>query len=535
MMRFIVVLWALSATEYAPRPISIGSEAQLFLDDFSVERLTGIRRVLHQPLKRGVIQAKDGEDFGFGGVYIGNIVTRDRSGRFHMLYRFPWDDPAVAQFDHIGVDKAHWFREAVAYAYSDDGVHWEKPKLGLIQGPASYRKDGPYLVADRMSDQNNLGVPIDFMVDLHAHGAVADPQERFLLRVAQKDDTHPFAKVIESQVYFATAWPDILHDSRWVEKLTPIPHGKLHPRGFLRINGFDPGARVWFGVCQDYVGSWTKREGREIARFESPDLVEWSGPKIVLPIAADESKTPTDYVENMDLEAYWVGGPTTGAWLGQLVVFHSDRSNPQYRMPRPFVVWRKGLTELRLVVSRDAGNSWQRVSGKQAWLSPSRDEHGYDRLVFASRPVRVGDELWFYYSAWDGDHLVYNFDGSTYYPDGFLRRVRTARATLRWDGYLSCDAGRDGGALVTKLVTFTGDELVVNVQAAGGELKAELLDENERPLPGFGLEDALPVTGDGIELKVRWRGQASVASVAGKAVRVRFALKNAALYSYQFR
>jgi len=199
------------------------------------------------------------------------------------------------------------------------------------------------------------------------------------------------------------------------------------------------------------------------------------------------------------------------------------------------VVWRKGTTELRLVLSRDAGNSWQRVGGKQAWLPPSPEEHGYDRLVFASDPVRVGDELWFYYSAWDGDHLVYNVDGSTYYKDGFLRRVRTARATLRWDGYMSLDAGPDGGEVVTKPVRFAGEELLVNVQATGGELRAELLDEDDRPIPGYRLGDSLPLAGDGIALKVRWCNRQPVATIAGKAVRVRFVLKNAALYSYQFR
>src|SRR3954453_6397701 len=126
MIRPVVVFLTLSAASLADQPVPIGAEPQLFLDDFTVARMTGLHRVLHQPVKRGVILGKDGEDFGFGGVYVGNIVARDRSGRFHMLYRFPWDDPTVSRFTSIGADKAHWFRESVAYAFSDDGVHWIK-------------------------------------------------------------------------------------------------------------------------------------------------------------------------------------------------------------------------------------------------------------------------------------------------------------------------------------------------------------------------------------------------------------------------
>ena len=139
-----------------------------------------------------------------------------------------------------------------------------------------------------------------------------------------------------------------------------------------------------------------------------------------------------------------------------MVAFHSDRTNQQYRMPRPFVVWRKGTTELRLVISRDAGRTWQRVGGIETWLPHNPEERGYDRLVFAQYPIRVGDELWLYYSGWNGDHLVYNFDGSLYYKNGYIRRARTARATLRWDGYQSLDAGQETGEAVTRPVIFRG-------------------------------------------------------------------------------
>jgi hypothetical protein len=262
--------------------------------------------------------------------------------------------------------------------------------------------------------------------------------------------------------------------------------------------------------------------------------VHWTGADVVLPIQPDELKMPTDYVEYMDLDAYRVGGSRTGAWLGQIVVFHSDRSDQQFRMPRPFVVWRKGTTELRLVMSRDAGRTWQRVGGKQVWLQHGEEEHSYDRLVFAQKPLRVCDELWQYYTVYDGDHLVYKFDGSLYYDDGFLRKGRIARATWRWNGYMSVDAGADGGEVVSKPVVFQGNQLRVNLQAPRGELRAELRDAAGKPMRGFTFADSMPVSGDGLALLVKWHGSIGLDKISGTPVRLAFRLRNAALYSYQF-
>jgi hypothetical protein len=527
---------ARAAEESKPsRARDVASETQLFLDDWLVERISGLQRVLHQPEKKGLIQNADGSPWDRGDCYAadGNLVCRDSAGRFHMTYRYIWFDPALRGATPAGDDKAHWFHQLTAYATSDDGIRWHKPKLGLVNGPTGFRKqeEFPFEVPSGMSKENNLGCPFDFIWDLGNLGGGADPRKRFLLRVVKKNETHPFAKILESQMYFAADWPDFANDPKWKEKLTPIPGGRLSPRGFKTLAGFDPQAKVFFQVCQDHLGHWVKRGGRDIARYTSPDLVTWSGPELVLPVAKDESRDVKDWVEYMFLYAHRVGGPRSGAWLGQLEIFHADRTNPQYEVPIAGV-WRKGTTELRLVISRDAGRSWQRVGERQVWLPHHRDPHGFDRLVFGATPVRVKDELWFYYPAWDGDHLSFNKDGSLYEP-GFLRTNRTARATLRVDGYVSLDAGKTAGEVVTKPLTFAGRLLVVNANVSQGELRAELQDASGKPVPGWRLEDSVPIARDGLALPVRWRGKPDAEKPA-VPVRVRFVLTNASLYSFRF-
>jgi hypothetical protein len=278
------------------KAVDVGGEAQFLIDDWIVAERKGLKRTLHQPSKQGLIREADGKEWERGGIYHGNIVCRDGRGAFHMTYRYYWWDPAVRDLHpSIGIDKAHWFRELVGYATSVDGIHWHKPKLGIAQAPPGFRRTAefPFELPTRMSRENNLGCPIDFIYDLNAHGNVSDPNRRFLLRVVRKEDTHPFAKNLEEQLYFAAHWPDFAGDPRWKEKLTPAA-GRLSPRGFLTLAGYDAQANLWFQVCQDRLGNWIPRGGRDIARFHSQDLLTWAGPELVLPVARDESREARD-------------------------------------------------------------------------------------------------------------------------------------------------------------------------------------------------------------------------------------------------
>lgn len=519
----------------AERPMEIGTEPQLFLDDHIIANQAGFTRKLHQPQKQGLIKQADGSEWDLGSVYGGNIVCRDNSGRFHMTYRYSWWDSSVRDLHpSIGEDRAHWFRESTGYATSHDGIHWEKPRLGLVDGPAGFRKvsDFPFEEPTKMSRDNNLGYPFDFGYDLNAHGNISDPAKRFLLREIKLDDTHPFAKAIESGLYYAKDWPDVVGNPHWRDTLTPIPKATLSPRGFKSLAGFDTDAGEWFAVSQDTLPNWLKRGGRDIARYATKDLIEWRGPDLCLPIPSEESKDPKRYLEYMDMLAYRIGGAKSGAWLGQLVVFHGDRTNPQYMMPRREGIWRKGTTEVRLVISRDAGRSWQHLGNRGIWLPCSSEPHGIDRLVFATYPVRVGDEAWFYYCGWNGDHLVFNRDGSLFEP-GFLRTHRVARATMRWNGYISLDAGKSPATLVTRPFALQGESLRVNLNAPNGRLVAELQDETGQPLDQFRAANSAPTTGNGLALPIRWNG-GELASLKGRTVRLKLEVVNGSLYGFQF-
>ena len=92
-----------------------------------------------------------------------------------------------------------------------------------------------------------------------------------------------------------------------------------------------------------------------------------------------------------------------------------------------------------------------------------------------------------------------------------------------------------GGELITKPFTFSGSRLEINFESsAAGGVRVEIQDENGRAWPGYALADCPEFIGDEIDHAVAWSGGPEVSQLAGKTVRLRFALKDADLYSLRF-
>ncbi|MEQ8785792.1 MAG: hypothetical protein RIC55_05815 [Pirellulaceae bacterium] len=133
-----------------------------------------------------------------------------------------------------------------------------------------------------------------------------------------------------------------------------------------------------------------------------------------------------------------------------------------------------------------------------------------------------------------GDDLHYAVYGTEAYyagPDSRLRQF-----LYRIDGFVSVRGGKDGGEILTKPLKFDGKRLVVNFATrVGGALGVEITDAEGKPIEGFELAKCKMLRGDEIERPVTWNSDASLASLAGRPVRLRIKLKDADLYSLQFQ
>jgi hypothetical protein len=109
------------------------------------------------------------------------------------------------------------------------------------------------------------------------------------------------------------------------------------------------------------------------------------------------------------------------------------------------------------------------------------------------------------------------------------------RYTLRTDGFASVNAGADEAEMITKPLIFKGNRLSLNcATSAGGRIRVEMQSPDGKPLPGFELEKSNQIVGDAIDQNATWKKNSSLASLAGKPVRLRFVMQEADLFALQF-
>ena len=109
------------------------------------------------------------------------------------------------------------------------------------------------------------------------------------------------------------------------------------------------------------------------------------------------------------------------------------------------------------------------------------------------------------------------------------------RYTLRLDGFVSAKAPLSGGWLLTKPIVFEGEQLKINFETSiAGSVRIEIQDAQGKPIPGFTLTECPELFGNSVDYPVKWKGEAKLSDLAGKPVRLRFVLKDADLYAFQF-
>ncbi|MBI3943958.1 MAG: hypothetical protein HY326_13150 [Chloroflexi bacterium] len=523
---------------------------QLFLDDYLVERETGITRRLHQPAKQGLVIPAD-QPWETDTLFLQPVFDGER---FHAIYQVKWPDPRIPALHAPGkpLDQGDMtFAYEYAYATSTDGIHWDKPNLGLTEVPI-LRRNGPEYEIVGSTRRNNCGIPIDFVQDLAAYGNVSDPEKRFLIRLRNAPGTLEslvkghFRKQ-KGPLFFSPVFPDFVSDPLWQEKLIPID-GQLAPRGFDNFSGWDEKNGEWVAFMQGTGPGGRWFPSRDIARHATKDFQHWSARSVLLP-DADDPHTQEHFDEFMEITVVW----NEDLWLGYMAVFHSDRTDFAYTPPfvkepdlifrydLPRYATRKGTADLQLVTSRDGGNTWKRVAGRQVWLPHGTAEGSFDRLAYKGIPIRLGDMNYFYYTARDGDHLAFTHDGSPYYHNR-LPRWQIALATQTWNRQVSMSTGTFPSILYTKPLIFNGTELRLNADGSRGEIRVELTRAEKREIadihtepviPGFSFQDCRPILDNATAQRVGWAQGGDLAAFAGQSIRLRFYIRNADLYGFQ--
>ena len=126
---------------------------------------------------------------------------------------------------------------------------------------------------------------------------------------------------------------------------------------------------------------------------------------------------------------------------------------------------------------------------------------------------------------------------SMHFSEGYWREgeSRLRRYTIRLDGFVSVQAPFAGGELLTRPFVFTGDQLRLNFStSAAGSVRVELQDVAGNSIPGYALAECKEIVGDSVQRAIRWQNAADLGQLAGRPVRLRFVMKDADIYSFQF-
>ncbi len=489
----------------AAAPLELGSRRELFVDDYLIERRLGLELRLHHPVAKEVVLVRDAPWEGSGSDF---EVLLHEPGLIRMYYmgaELTNADGTKLQFDPVTGGK----REVYAcYAESKDGIHWTKPNLGLFEFHGS--KD------------NNIvwsAPQLDNFTPFKDPNPDCRPGERYKAMSAGPGGL------------YALKSDDGIHWSRLAEQPV-VTTGKFDTQN----NAFwDPVRRHYWCYVRSFHGpdgkptADTKTGVRDILVATSKDFLHWSEPELLrYPGAPDEALYTNAIQPYYRAPHLFVGFPARYVDRPFPEVALQALPDPEHRARRMQFSRRYGtvVTDGLFMSSRD-GRTFHRWG--EAFVRPGPQRR--DNWVYGDGFVALG------LFEQPGEDPTAEPELTLYYHDDHWKGpTRLRRYRLRVDGFVSLQAPLAGGELISKPLTFTGRTLSLNFStSAAGGLRVELQDEAGRPLPGFSLAEADVLFGDTLARTASWHGSADVSSLAGRVVRLRVALSDADLYSFQFQ
>ncbi|OQB34983.1 MAG: hypothetical protein BWY09_02483 [Candidatus Hydrogenedentes bacterium ADurb.Bin179] len=129
----------------------------------------------------------------------------------------------------------------------------------------------------------------------------------------------------------------------------------------------------------------------------------------------------------------------------------------------------------------------------------------------------MGDEVYLYYGGYARGHKVNRFEE---------RQIGLVK--MKQDRYVARTISGGTGELVTPLLRFHAETLLVNANAEGGMLRVEIRNDAGTPLQGFTFADCSPITADTIASPVTWAHPLNTV----KDIRLAFQLEQASLFAF---
>ena len=431
---------------------------------------------------------KGSPDYGHAILY-GSVIHT--GGKFRMWYL------GMLERDTPQGSVPGWWRP-MCYAESDDGIHWTKPELGLVE--LNGNKKNNICLID--SDPYSLSRVNDFLTVLYEPND-PDPLRRYkTVYIAHL----PFEEVRGGR-------SKIGHDEdRWCSFVCATSADGLRWKvvGDRPANAggerFEVTSLYRFGDFY-YAGgqllspwAWLpdgREPGRVMLTYRSSDFNTWSRAKALAFARPGQVANPPIYGQQTHMGVgIWNRGNVIVGLYGQWQDAPADQAKgPAYAL--------LGLkVDLGFAISNDGIHFREPVPDFKMIQRGKDGAWDNFALLQGHAFVNVGDKTYIWYSHWDPESK-------------FRSPMEIGLATLRRDGfgYLSPRVKDDAAHFITSRIepSRRGARLMVNTDGATPDspLTVELLDTSDRPLTGFSGADAAKLTASGTHLEVVWPKQQS--------------------------
>lgn len=463
-------------------PIDIGNHRELFVDYFLIDKLDDVRLVLNRPRDEGPVVRFDQP---WEGLFCGYCTIIKDGDRFLAYYR---GRPEAGADGDPG--------EVYCLAESSDGIHWKKPQLDLFPVPG-HEKTNIILA-------NAAPVTHNFCPTLDTRPGVPGEQR--------------FKAIGGTMTSGLIAWssPDGIHWKRLRDE--PVLTKPMVPFPYM----FDSqNLAFWSPTEQKYLCYFRVfKEGiRRICRTTSDDFLNWDEPVL------------------MEYEQHGKPAP--------IEHLYTNQTHPYFRAPHIYIATAARFMPGRQVLTEEQAKAIH-VNPKyfkdtsDAVLMSTRGGGVYQR-TFLSGFVRpgIGATNWVSRTNYPALNIVQTgpTEMSLYVNQDYAQpTAHLRRYSMRLDGFASARAEYAGGELITKPITFAGKHLSINfATSAPGGIRVEIQTPDGKPISGFSLDDCREQIGNEIDRIVTWKGGSDVSSLAGQPVRLRFVMKDADLYAFQFQ
>ncbi|MAE64767.1 MAG: hypothetical protein CMJ18_10915 [Phycisphaeraceae bacterium] len=426
---------------------------------------------------------------------------------------------------YMAVGKNYPTEKFMAYAESDDGVHWTRPMLDLV--PYEGIRKTNILFGDGFAVTGPAVLP---------NPDQSDPERRFLVTfnsyTKTHDDTLDISDTIARWNYIAWS-PDGIH---W----NP-PQGRKAFGGkadSCQSTVWDPVARVFRAYVRRTLFDPLGQRVRTWAYLESPDFEHWGPTQELLRLDAGDGGSDGQ-IQQLSITRY------DGIYIGLLSMFRVeqyyqgpeggylkwDRSGPQGDLDEG-----PQINDIQLVTSRD-GVNFTRVGDRQIFLGATRREG-----VFSTSGHRTAGNLVVFR---DKVHIF--CDGRL---GGWGQRspMQIGLATVPVDRFVSMEPDRKYREGVIELVplVFPDTRLRLNAstrntvytkETSVGCIWPEAADPDGHAIAGFSRKDAVPMDGDRFDHPLQWKRDGKTYDLsalpqrAETPVRLRFWMDNAKVFS----